>query len=283
MRTLVFGAYGQLGRDLVALFARAGETRGVDLPETDVADERAVAAALRAAIPDLVINAAAFTDVEGAEDQREKAFRANKAGARIVARAAAERGVPVVYISTDFVFDGTAREPYAPDAPVAPRGVYAESKAAGETVTREANDRHFIVRTAWLYGPGGNNFVEKILRAAQTRPELRVVDDEVGSPTHTLDLAEAIRALAQTEAYGMYHAVNAGSCSRYAFAGAILEAAGLATPIAPCRAAEYPSKAPRPAYSVLSNEKLERATGHVMRPWEEALKMYMDRRKETTA
>jgi len=263
---------------MLVFHENGAEVEGCDLPEVDITDEQSVAAVLDGAQPDLVINAAAYTNVEGAEDDRETAFDVNEMGARIVAGEAAARNLPVVYYSTDYVFFGEGGRPYEPDDPVAPRGVYAESKAAGEAATRDANNKHFIVRTAWLYGPGGNNFIEKILAAAQSRPDLNVVDDEIGSPTHTYDLAEATWALAATTAYGTYHAVNAGECSRYTLACTALHLAGLDTPVHPCKASEYPSKAPRPHYSVLDTTKLRRATGYTMRPWEAALAHYMERR-----
>lgn len=279
MRVFIFGNKGQLGRDLTLVFAEAAEVLGADLPEVDIASGDSVSAALGAFAPDLVINAAAYTNVEGAEDDRDGAFKVNELGARVVAEAAARANLPVVYYSTDFVFRGDSTTPYDEDEPIEPNGVYAESKAAGEAATGDANDKHFIIRTAWLYGPGGNNFVEKIIRAAQTRPELKVVDDEVGSPTHTLDLAKATAALVQTSAYGTYHAVNEGACSRYEFAQTFLKMAGLDTPVHPCKASEFPSKAPRPSYSVLSNEKLCTACGFSMPPWEDALATYMKRRE----
>lgn len=280
MRTLVLGAKGQLGRDLVMVFGALGEVRGADLPEFDIADAAVLERLLDDAAPDVIINAAAYTDVEKAEAERDAAFRVNAEAARLVAKAAARRGTPVVYYGTDFVFDGAKGTPYEPDDAVDPHGAYAASKAAGEQATRAAAPNHFIIRTAWLYGPGGNNFVEKILRAAGSRPQLRVVNDEVGSPTHTLDLAEATVALCRTSAFGTYHAVNGGACSRYAFAEAILRLAGVTTPIEPCSSSEFAGKAPRPAYSVLSTEKLRRVTGHVMRPWEAALEHYMIRRRD---
>lgn len=278
MRTLIFGSKGQLGRDLVQVFQRECVVEGHDLPEVDIADEVALQPIVDRFGPDLLINAAAYTDVDGAEGDFAKAFLANEIGARNVAELAAYRNIPVAYISTDYVFDGTKKSPYLPGDPMAPLGVYGKTKAAGEHATAVANPHHFILRTAWLYGPGGNNFVEKVLRAASSRPELKVVDDEVGSPTHTWDLAEAIRALAKTQAYGTYHAVNTGVCSRLEFALAFLGAAGIATPVTPCRSAEYPSKAARPAYSVLDTTSLTAASGYAMRPWREALAHYMERR-----
>ncbi|NIA15386.1 MAG: dTDP-4-dehydrorhamnose reductase [Nitrospiraceae bacterium] len=280
MRILIFGAKGQLGRDLLERFALDGEILGVDLPEIDITDPEAAAKLVSGFAPDLVVNAAAYTNVEKAEEDRGAAFAVNEAGARHVAAAAGERGLPVVYYSTDYVFDGAKREPYEPGDPIAPLGVYAESKAVGERATAEANPRHFIMRTAWLYGPGGNHFIEKILRAAASRPSLRVVQDECGSPTHTYDLAEATRALCQTDAYGIYHAVNEGACTRYEFAKAIIAAAGLGVRVEPCGSEEFPTVAPRPLYSVLSNQKLEKATGFAMRPWRDALAHYMQRRED---
>jgi dTDP-4-dehydrorhamnose reductase len=279
MRTLILGSKGQLGRELLRVFSVDGPAQGVDLPELDIANAAAVARLLDGVSPDLIINAAAYTNVEAAEDDREAAFRANEAGARHVAQVASVRKVPVVYYSTDYVFGGSKTTPYLPTDPIAPIGVYAKSKAAGEGATAAANSRHFIIRTAWLYGPGGNNFVEKILRAAETRPELRVVSDEVGSPTHTEDLAQATRALCKTTAYGVYHAVNDGSCSRFEFAQTILNLAGVKTPVQPCMSTEFPTKAERPLYSVLSSAKLEQACGYRMRPWKEALERYLLRRE----
>ena len=280
MRTIVFGAKGQLGRGLCKRFRREGDVFAADLPALDIADFDAVDGFVRDARPDLAINAAAYTDVEAAEDDPASAFRVNGAGAGNIARASARAGAPVVYYSTDFVFDGTKGSPYVPEDAPAPLCVYAKSKLAGETATRENNDGHCIIRTAWLYGPGGNNFVEKILRAAQTRPSLSVVEDEVGSPTYTLDLAEATAVLASAGATGTYHVVNSGWCSRYEFARAIIEQAGLDVAVEPCTAGAFPMKAKRPLYSVLSNDKYEKLTGSTMRPWQEALASYIQRRRQ---
>lgn len=281
MRVLVFGANGQLGRDLLRVFGQDGEVLGVDLPECDVARADHVAPRIADFRPGLVINAAAFTNVEAAEDAEAEAFRVNETGAAVVAAAAHAAGTPVVYYSTDYVFGGAQSSPYQPDDPVHPIGVYARSKACGEEAVRRAGPAHFIVRTAWLFGPGGNNFVEKMLAAAASRPSLKVVSDEIGSPTHTLDLALATRALATTVHYGTYHAVNEGACSRYDFARAIFEMAGMAVEVAPCASTEFPTKAERPLYSVLSNDRLQAATGHRMPHWRDALRAYLERRKVT--
>ena len=278
MRTLIFGCNGQLGRDLVHVFQRECVVQGYDLPDVDIADEVALQPLVESFGPDLLINAAAYTDVDGAENDFAKAFLANESGARNIAELAAYHKIPVIYFSTDYVFDGTKGAPYEPGDPMAPLGVYGKTKAAGEHATIVANPHHFILRTAWLYGPGGNNFVEKVLRAAASRPELKVVEDEVGSPTHTLDLAEAALAIARTQAYGTYHAVNTGACSRFEFARAFLDLAGVTTPVMPCLADEYPTKAARPRYSVLDTSSLTAATGYVMRPWRDALAHYLQRR-----
>lgn len=282
MRTLIFGSKGQLGRDLMEVFHRECEVRGYDRPEIDIADEAALQPLVEEFGPDLLINAAAYTDVEGAEDDLEGAFLANETGARNVAEIAAHHNIPVVYFSTDYVFDGKKGAPYVPSDPLAPLGVYGKSKAAGEHATMVANPRHFILRTAWLYGPGGNNFVEKVLGAAASRPELKVVDDEIGSPTHTHDLAEATLALAKTHAFGVYHAVNTGSCNRFEFAQAFLEMAGSTTPIQPCGSDAFPTKADRPNYSVLDTTQLTEASGYTMPAWRDALAHYMERRNSTT-
>ncbi len=278
MRTLIYGAKGQLGKDLVALFSDHGEVRGEDLPELDISDESAVMEIAEAFRPELVINAAGYTDVEGAEDDSENAFRVNETGARYVARAATAMRCPVVYYSTDYVFGGSKSTPYEPGDTIAPIGVYARSKYAGEQATQEECSDHFILRTSWLYGPGGNNFVEKIIRAAQTRPELKVVDDEFGAPTYTWSLAEATWALVQTEAYGLYHLVNEGSCSRYEFAKEILHRADIQTPIHRCASDEFPTKAERPLYSVLSNQKLIDACAYIPPHWKTALDQYFQNR-----
>ncbi len=279
MRILLLGAKGQLGRDLSLALGQGHAIAAHDVDTIDIADGPALGRLADSFGPDLVINAAAYTNVEKAEEEIDAAFRVNETGAGIVAAMAARRSAPVVLFSTDYVFGGNKRTPYEPDDPVAPIGVYARSKEAGERATRAANPRHYILRTAWLYGPGGNHFVEKILQAAQDRPSLKVVNDEVGSPSHTEDLAQATVSLMTTGAFGTYHAVNSGACSRYEFALEILRQAGLSTPVTPCASSEFPTKAERPLYSVLSNARLEAATGMRMRPWQEALERYFQRRK----
>jgi len=285
MRVIILGVRGQLGRELEASFGALHEVTGCDLPEFDITNREQVFETVAEAKPQLVINAAACTDVERAESEPELALRCNAAGAGHAAAAAAAVGAPVLYYSTDFVFDGTSRTPYTEDAAfpdLVPLSMYGRTKLLGESATRSENPNHFILRTAWLYGPGGNNFVEKILAAAKTRPELRVVSDEIGCPTHTWDLAEATMALCGTAAPGTYHFVNGGACSRFEFARAALDLAGIATPVQPCPAAEFPTAARRPARAVLSTDKYTQATGLTPRPWRDALAHYIERRETRT-
>jgi dTDP-4-dehydrorhamnose reductase len=285
MRVLILGARGQLGRELEARFGAEHEVTGCDLPGFDITDRGQVFDAVASARAELVINAAAYTDVERAESEPDLALRSNVAGAGHAASAAAAAGAAVVYYSTDFVFDGLSAAPYAEDPPppeYMPLSTYGRTKLLGEAATRSENPNHFIIRTAWLYGPGGNNFVEKILAAAKTRPELRVVSDEVGCPTHTWDLAGATMALCATGAPGTYHFVNGGCCSRFEMARAALELAGIGTTVLPCLAAEFPTAARRPARAVLATDKYTAATGLTPRPWRDALAHYIQRRETGT-
>jgi dTDP-4-dehydrorhamnose reductase len=253
MRLVVVGAGGMLGQEIEAdaAFTRA---------QLDVSDRDAVRDALSA--DDLVINCAAWTDVDGAEEHEDDAMRVNRDGARNVAEAAGA----VLYVSSDYVFDGTKREPYLPSDPVNPLSAYGRTKLAGERATVEANPRHFVARSSWLFGPGGANFVDTILRLASERDSLRVVDDQIGSPTFTGHLGPALVALAQTGDYGIHHLAAAGSCSWFEFAREILARAGLDTPVEPCTTEEFPRPAPRPAYSVL---------GGGLPPWTEGLEAYL--------
>lgn len=278
-RTLILGGRGQLGRDLERLFAKKSEVTSVDLPEVDIAAEGCVSHLASDIRPDVVLNAAAYTDVEKAEDDEAAAFRANETGARYAAQAAKAVDAPIVFYSTDYVFGGVQTRPYIEADDVAPIGVYARSKLAGERATMEENPRHLILRTAWLYGPGGNNFVEKIIRLARTHPEIKVVEDEIGAPAYTEDLAEATLTLLKRGACGIYHVTNAGTCTRYEFAQEILKLAGIDTPIAPCASSEFPTKAERPLYSVLATEKLQETAGYTPRHWKDALADYFTRRE----
>src|SRR5919107_2916623 len=257
MRLLVIGAAGMLGQDLLAAARGAGqEPVGLDLPEIDITDSAATLAAVRDAAPDAVVNCAAWTDVDGAEEQEELAARVNAEGAGNVAAGAAAVGALAIQMSTDYSFDGSATEPYTESSPTTAIGAYGRTKLAGELAVAEAATPDFaIVRSSWLFGPHGKNFVDTILRAGAERGELSVVHDQVGCPTYTGHLARALVEIAERRLTGILHVAGTGSCSWYELAVAALEAAGVDCKVTPTTAAEYGRPAPRPAYSVLVSER----------------------------
>jgi dTDP-4-dehydrorhamnose reductase len=257
MRLVVVGAGGMLGQDVV----RSASAMGYARAQLDVTDRDAVRAIVGP--EDVVINCAAWTNVDGAEEHEDEALRINRDGARNVAEAAGA----VLYVSSDYVFDGSKGEPYLESDPVNPQSAYGRTKLAGEQATAEGNPRHFIVRSSWLFGAGGPNFVETMLGLG---PEVRVVDDQVGSPTFTGHLAGALTKLAQTEDFGVHHIAAAGSCSWFEFAREIFARTGSDTRVDPCTTAEFPRPAPRPAYSVLGSER-----GHRLPSWQDGLDAYL--------
>ena len=240
------GAGGMLGQDVVREQPDALALTRADLDVTD-------AEAVRAAIgrEDTVINCAAWTDVDGAEEHPDEALRVNRDGARNVAEAAGT----VVYVSSDYVFDGTKEEPYVESDPVRPISEYGRSKAEGEAATLAANPRSHIVRTSWLFGIGGGNFVATMLRLGAERDSVRVVDDQVGQPTYTGHLAESLVRIVETGDYGIHHRSGYGRCSWYELARFVFEKAGIDCEVEPCTTAEFPRPAPRPAFSVLGTER----------------------------
>ena len=241
-----------LGRDVVRA-ARLGnhEVEAVARRDLDVTDSDAVDAAVADARPDAVVNCAAFTDVDGAETSRDDAMLVNAEGARNVSRAAARAGAAIVYPSTDYVFDGESDTPYFEPDETNPLSVYGESKLAGEMDTATVNDRHFVVRTSWLFGTGGRNFVETMLELGSEQSEVLVVRDQVGAPTYTGHLAVGLLRLAETEAFGLHHMAAGGQCSWFEFAQAIFEAAGVDCRVLSTTTEEFARPAPRPAWSVL--------------------------------
>jgi dTDP-4-dehydrorhamnose reductase len=284
VRLLIVGHKGQLGGDLDARAKNARiDAVGIDLPQWDITDPESVNTAFRDAGPvDLVINAAAYTAVDRAEEERDFAYAVNRDGAGYVAQACRHHAIPLIHISTDFVFAGLQTRPYRPSDPIGPLGVYARSKADGEQAVREAWDRHLIIRISWLFGLYGNNFVKTMLRLGKERETLQVVDDQVGSPTYAGDFADTLlsvsRAIHQGEHHwGTYHYCNEGAVTWYAFARKIFS---LAKPheklavkeVVSILTAHYPMPAPRPHYSVLDCTTFEAAYGITRRPWEEALK-----------
>ena len=274
MRIFITGCKGQLGRALYAALA-GEELSGCDLPELDITDREAIGAAIVDFAPDVVIHAAAWTHVDGCARDPERAYRVNALGTQNVALACARVGAPMVYISTNEVFDGEATEPYREWDPVHPINPYGRSKAAGEWFVHHLLNRFYIVRTAWLYAPGGRNFPHRIVQLADERGRLRVVTDEVGNPTYAPDLAQALAALIRTDAYGVYHFTNAGYCSRYDFAREILRVTGREqVPVEPITLDQFQRDSTPPRFAPLANTA-GAALGITLRPWQEALAEFL--------
>ncbi|HBG08135.1 MAG: dTDP-4-dehydrorhamnose reductase [Geobacteraceae bacterium GWC2_58_44] len=272
---LVVGCKGMLGQELMGLLGSSA--RGVDVEEIDITDLESVQRVLLTLKPRVVVNAAAYTDVDGCETQAELALQVNGEGVAHLAMITKEIGAKLVQVSTDYVFDGSKTVPYLEDDPPAPLSIYGESKLAGEMNAR-FNPDHLIVRTQWLYGHAGKNFVETMLRLAGERSELTVVDDQIGSPTWTYDLALAIKALIEKGCSGTYHAANAGFVSWNGFAREIFRLAALDVVVTPMSTAQLGRPAARPLHSTLDCGKLAQDTGLVPEPWQEALKRYLELR-----
>jgi dTDP-4-dehydrorhamnose reductase len=275
MRVVITGHNGQLGRQLMLAFA-GHELRGLDVPCDDITDP-GIVDCITDFRPDLVVHAAAYTDVDGCEKDPELAFRVNAFGAQNVALAAQRCDAAMLHVSTNEVFDGTRREAYREwDAPN-PVSVYARSKAAGEVIVTRLLQRFYVVRVAWLFGPSGSNFVTRIIASAEKNGSLRVAADEFGNPTYAVDAAAAMAQLAETGHYGFYHLTNAGFCSRYEFAREIMRLAGRADiPITPILSADWPRPSKPPLHAVLANTAAA-TLGITLRPWQEALTDYMQR------
>jgi dTDP-4-dehydrorhamnose reductase len=284
MRLLIFGSNGQLGHDLeLQARTRGWETAGADLPACDITRADSVAHAFEGAdCIDAVINAAAYTAVDAAESNPDTAFSVNRDAVALLAEACRQRALPLIHVSTDYVFDGLKTSPYLPTDPVNPQGVYGRSKAEGEEALRRHWERHVMVRTSWLFGLHGANFVKTMLRLGRERDTLRVVDDQVGCPTYAYDLAGALLDIAghvsqHGDAWGTYHFCNDVAVTWYAFTRRILALARTyerlrVAEILPILTAHYPLPAPRPPYSVLDCTSLEERFGISRRPWEEGLK-----------
>ena len=277
MKLLVFGSSGQVGTELQrARLPEAMMLAGFDIAGVDITNREAVFAGVRRERPDLVINAAAYTAVDRAEAEPAAAFAANAEGPKHIAAACREAGIPLIHISTDYVYDGAKRGPYIEGDPVNPLGVYGRSKAAGDQAVRDALAEHVILRTAWVYSAHGHNFVKTMLRLAAERPALRVVADQRGSPTAASDIAAALIAIAAKigageRHWGTFHFTGAGETTWHGFAEAIVALAGRRMPVEAIATADYPTPARRPANSVLDCSKIAAAYGIVARPWQEAL------------
>ena len=282
MKVLVTGANGQLGTDLCKVL-RDFELIPLTDKDIEISDMSSVKQAFSKYKPDVIINTAAYVRVDDCEDEKDKAFSVNALGARNVAGVAQELRAKLVHLSTDYVFGGEAEPRTTPytefDTPV-PLSIYGKSKLAGENLARHFCLRHFIVRTSGLFGVAGSmgkggNFIETMLKLSREREELRVVDDQVFSPTYSRDLARKIVQLMTTDYYGIFHITNRGACSWYEFTREILKLAGIKTPVVPITSDQYPQKARRPRYSVLDNSHLRLLGMDDMRPWQEALKDYL--------
>lgn len=282
------GERGMLAQKVRQLAPAQCVVHGLSRPDFDLTDAMGVREKLRALKPDVIVNCAAYTQVDACESNAGLAFRVNGEGPGNLARVAVELGATLVHMSTDYVFAGDASHPYKEDDEPAPESVYGRSKLCGEKAIIDSGlQRYFILRTSWLYGPGGRNFVETMLRLAAEHQELSVVADQVGTPTYSGDLARAIFYLLALEdgggaiPYGIYHFSNEGSCSWYAFAETIVTLAKslglpvLARRVVPIASADFPLPAPRPAYSVLSKGKYRKITGAVVPEWRESLELYM--------
>ncbi|WP_426451097.1 dTDP-4-dehydrorhamnose reductase [Paenibacillus sp. S-38] len=283
MKVLVTGANGQLGQDVVALFAEQHEVRGLGRAQLDITELEQCLEQVESFRPDVIIHCAAYTAVDQAETDVDGAYRVNAVGTRNMAVAAEKVGSKLCYISTDYVFDGKGTSPYKEYDKTNPSGIYGKSKEAGEQLAISLCSRYFIVRTSWVYGLHGNNFVKTMLKLSEDRDRLKVVHDQIGSPTFTEDLAGFLLALVGTEKYGIYHASNSGTCSWYEFAKAIFEESGKATIVEPCTTDEFPRPAPRPSYSVMDHLSIRINGFSEIRPWREALVDFLHKYSQVKA
>lgn len=277
MKILITGANGQLGKELIHRITEVGwEYYAASRDKVDITNPLQTADVIRGYSPDTVIHCAAYTNVDGAESNTELAYKINAVGTQNVAAACLQCDAKMVYISTDYVFDGMLGRPFNEFDQPNPQNIYGKSKYAGEVLARQIMNKLFLIRTAWLYGDG-NNFVRTMLKLGEECRQIRVVNDQYGSPTNTRDLAQAILCLIPTDAYGIYHGVNRGITTWHNFAKKIFEiTANPRVAVLPQSTAELNRPAYRPLYSPLENNMIKPATGHDMRHWEEALQEYIE-------
>jgi dTDP-4-dehydrorhamnose reductase len=273
VKILLTGCNGQVGWELKRSLIRLGEVLAFDRASLDLANPDETVSRVREVKPDLIVNAAAYTAVDAAEQEAALAMAINGTAPGILAEEAQRHGSLLVHYSTDYVFDGSKRSPYTEDDEPNPANVYGRTKLAGEDAVRASGCRHLILRTAWVYSDRGRNFLLTMLRLAREKPQLRVVNDQTGAPTWARDIAEATVSLLQhpSSPSGTFHLTAAGQTTWCGFAEAIVEKRGLGVPVVPISSAEYPTPAARPAYSVLDNAKLMALTGIAMRAWDVAL------------
>ncbi len=276
MKVLVTGVKGQLGYDVMKELAKRGiEGIGADLEEFDITDPKQTEAFIKASAPDGVIHCSAYTAVDRAEDQPDLCLRVNGEGPKNIAVVCKELDIPMLYISTDYVFPGEGERFYEPEDETGPAGMYGKTKLAGEEAVRSVLDKYFIVRISWVFGYNGNNFVKTMLRLSEDHPVLTVVNDQIGSPTYTADLARLLADMIVTDKYGIYHATNEGVCSWADFAREIFAQAGKQTEVKNVTTEEYGAKAPRPKNSRMSKEKLDRMGFERLPHWKDALARYL--------
>lgn len=276
MRVLVTGVTGQLGHDCVEeLHLRGMEVRGVASKDFSLTDAEAVRKYIRAYHPDAVIHCAAYTAVDKAEDDEENCLRVNAEGTKAIAEVCDEIDAKLIYISTDYVFRGDGTKYYETDDPKSPQNVYGMSKLKGEEYVQKILSRYFIVRISWVFGINGKNFVKTMLKLSETHEQLTVVDDQIGSPTYTRDLAVLLADMLKTEKYGIYHATNEGICSWAAFASEIFRQAGKKTRVTPVPSSAYPTRAKRPKNSRLSKRSLDEAHFARLPRWQDAVGRYL--------
>ena len=278
MKILITGYKGMLGSDLVETLKNENQHELIltDVEELDITNLDQVKKILNEENPEVIINVAAYTDVDGCETNRDLAYNINSIGPKNLAVVADEINAKLLHISTDYVFDGNNSKPYIEDDKTNPKSYYGETKLQAELFIKDKMENYFIVRTAWLYGFNGKNFVKTMLELSKNNDKITVVNDQHGSPTFTKDLAIAICELIKTDKYGTYHVTNNDNCTWYEFASKIFELANIKINIIPVTTSEYPTPAQRPKYSVLSNEKWKNAGFNSLRHYEDALKSYME-------
>lgn len=276
MKVFVTGVKGQLGYDVVRELEKRGmEAIGVDIDEMDITDAASVERVIGEAAPDAVIHCAAYTAVDAAEDNVELCRKVNADGPQNIANECKKLDIPMIQISTDYVFDGMGEKLWQPDDERKPASVYGQTKYEGELAVQNTLEKYFIVRIAWVFGVNGRNFVKTMLNLGKTRDKLTVVCDQFGSPTYTYDLAKLLVDMVQTDKYGVYHATNEGFCSWYEFACEIFKQAGMQVEVAPVTSDQYPAKAKRPFNSRMSKDKLEENGFERLPSWQDALQRYL--------
>lgn len=285
MKVLVTGVKGQLGYDVVReLQSRGHGAIGVDIEEMDITDETAVSRVMEETAPEAVIHCSAFTAVDRAEEEQELCYKVNVQGTENIAKMCQKLGCKMLYLSTDYIFSGEGQRPWEPEDTPSPLNAYGQSKYQGEVALRQYVDKYFIVRISWVFGINGNNFIKTMLRLGKEKGAVKVVDDQIGSPTYTFDLAKLLVDMIETEQYGAYHVTNEGICSWYEFAKEIFQEANMKeVTVTPVSSEEFPVKAKRPKNSRMSKEKLVQNGFSLLPSWQDAVKRYIEELKKVEA